>query len=189
VSSLGIGFISFACIFGGAMLGMALRRLLPAHHLRDDSKDTIKLGAGLIATLAALVRGLLVGSAKSSFDAASAAITQSATKILVLDSVLARYGDEARPAREQLRRNVAAGIEMIWPEQKTGISALTAFERANGVELLQDKLQALKPDSDLKGSLRSRALGLNHDLLQARWLVIEQQQAGLPVPLLVVLVF
>ena len=69
MSSLAIGLISAGCIFGGALLGLLLQGLLPEHHLRDTSKDTVKVVAGMIATLSALVLGLLVGSAKSSFDA------------------------------------------------------------------------------------------------------------------------
>ena len=87
-----IALISFGLIFGSAMIGMLIRRFLPEHHLRDDSKDTVKLGAGLIATLAALVLGLLVGSAKSSFDSVNAGLTQNAARVIVLDRVLAGYG-------------------------------------------------------------------------------------------------
>ena len=102
-----VGLTSFAVIFGSAMLGMLIRRCLPEHHLRDDSKDTVKLGAGLIATLAALVLGLLVGSAKSSFDAVNAGLTQSAARIIVLDRVLAGYGPEARSS--------ASSSAAAWP--------------------------------------------------------------------------
>lgn len=47
--------MTFACTMGGALLGMLLRRFLPEHHLHDESKDVLKLGAGVIATLTALV--------------------------------------------------------------------------------------------------------------------------------------
>jgi hypothetical protein len=87
-----IGLISAGCIFGGAVLGLFLQGLLPEHHLRDTSKDTVKVVAGTIATLSALVLGLLVGSAKSSFDATNTAITQNGAKIILLDRVLAAYG-------------------------------------------------------------------------------------------------
>src|SRR5208337_3434258 len=137
MSSTNIALISAGCIFGGVLLGLLLRSLLPDHHLSNDSKDTVKLGAGMIATLSALVLGLLVSSAKSSFDTVSAEITQGGTKIILLDRVLANYGPETKAVREQLRRVVAAGIETIWPEVKTGVSALTGFERMNGMETVQ----------------------------------------------------
>src|SRR5947199_10842994 len=131
ISSPTIGLICAGCIFGGALLGLLLQRLVPEHHLRDTSKDTVKVAAGMIATLSALVLGLLVGSAKSSFDATNTAITQNGAKIILLDRVLAGYGPETKDVREQLRRAVAAGIEMFWPEEKTAGSGMATFEKAN----------------------------------------------------------
>jgi hypothetical protein len=68
MSSMTIALITFVCIFGGAFVGMALSMLLPGHHLSSDSKDSVKMAAGIVAAMAALVLGLLVGSSKSSFD-------------------------------------------------------------------------------------------------------------------------
>src|SRR5712672_3076994 len=119
MSSFTIASISAACIFGGVLLGMFLRSRLPDQHLNNDSKDTVKLAAGMIATLSALVLGLLVSSAKSSFDTVGSEITQSAAKIILLDRTLADYGPATRDTRELLRRSVAAGIAAVWPEVKT----------------------------------------------------------------------
>src|ERR1700756_2837744 len=116
VNSLVVALLSFVVIFGSALLGMFVRRFLPEHHLRDDTRDTVKLGAGLIATLAALVLGLLVGSAKNSFDSVNAGITQPPVRVILMARPLARYGPEARDAREQLRRGFAASIEQAWPD-------------------------------------------------------------------------
>src|SRR6266566_772254 len=130
-SSLTIGLICAGCIFGGALLGLLLKRLIQEHHLRDTSKDTLKVVAGMIATLSALVLGLLVSSAKSSFDTTSNAMIQNGAKIILLDRALAAYGPETKDVREQLRRAVAAGIEMFWPEEKNAGSGMTGFQRAN----------------------------------------------------------
>lgn len=189
MNSLTIGLISAGCIFGGVLLGLLLRSLLPDHHLRDDSKDTVKLGAGMLATLVALVLGLLIGSAKSSFDTMNAGITQSGAKIILLDRMLATYGPETKAVREQLRRSVAAGIEMVWPEEKTGLPGLTAFERANGMEVVQAKLRELTPATDAQRQLLAQAQQISGELLQARWLLIEQARNALPLPFLVVLLF
>src|SRR5882762_9005249 len=136
-SSLTIGLISAGCIFGGVLLGLVLRGLLPDYHLRDDSKDTVKVGAGMIATVSALVLGLLVASAKNTFDMTEAEITQRSAKIILLDRVLADYGPETKATREQLRNTVAATIEMLWPAEKKELSGLTGYEQANGMEFVQ----------------------------------------------------
>jgi hypothetical protein len=189
MSSTTIGLISVGCIFGGALLGMFLRSRLPDHHLSNDSKDTVKLGAGMIATLSALILGLLVSSAKSSFDTMNAEITLGASKIILLDRVLASYGPASGDAREQLRRSVAAGIEMLWPEEKTAVPGLTTFERSQGMELVQAKLRELTPATDAQRQLLAQALQISNDLLQSRWLVIEQTTNALPTPFLVIVLF
>src|SRR5437762_10065841 len=117
-SSLTIGLICAGCIFGGALLGLLLQRLIPEHHLRDTSRDTVKVVTGMIATLAALVLGLLVSSAKSSFDEVDTAVTQNGAKIILLDRELANYGPETKDVREQLRRTVVDGVDMFWREEK-----------------------------------------------------------------------
>src|SRR5947199_4199996 len=189
ISSPTIGLISAGCIFGGALLGLLLQGLLPEHHLRDSSKDTVKVVAGPIATLSALVLGLLVGSAKSSFDATNTAITQNRAKIILWDTALAAYSLETKDVREQLRPAVAAGIEMFWPDEKNEGSGMTGFERANAMEMIQAKLRALTPTTDAQRQLLSQAEQIGNDMLQARWLLIEQAQSALPVPFLLVLLF
>ncbi len=189
MNSLTIAAISAACIFGGALLGLFLRGLLPANHLSNESKDTVKLGAGMIATLSALILGLLVSSAKGTFDTVGSEITLAASKIVLLDRELANYGPATKDARELLRRSSIAGVEMVWPEKKSMIPGMTAFERANGMESVQLKLRELTPATDAQRQLLAQAQQLAGDLLQSRWLLIEQVQNTLPKPFLVMLVF
>ncbi len=189
MNSFTIGLISAGCIFAGALLGMGLQRRLPGHHLSNEMQDLVKLSAGTIATLTAMVLGLLVSSAKSSFDTINTGIVQGSANFILLDRTLARYGPETKPIREELKRVIAAGIEMVWPTEKTGVTALTAFERANGIELVQDRLRELAPRSDLQRQDLAQAQQLANNLSQTRWLLIEQSQTRLPLPLLLILVF
>ena len=171
-SSQIIFFISAACIFGGAVLGLLLSGLLPEPHLRDNSRDTVKVVAGMIATLAALVLGLLISSAKSSFDAVDTAITQLGAKIILLDRALANYGPETKEVRDQLRNSVVAGIEIFWPGEKAEAAGLAGFERATAMEDFQLRLRTLTPATDLQRQLLSQAEQFNRDLLETRWLLI-----------------
>jgi hypothetical protein len=189
MSPFAIGLISAASIFGGALLGMGLQRLLPGHHLSKELQELVKLSAGSIATLTALVLGLLVSSAKSSFDATNTGIVQGSAKFILLDRTLARCGPETKAVREQLKRSLAAGIEKVWPTEKTGVPALTAFERANGLELVQNKLREVTPQNDAQRRDLAQAQQMVSDLNQTRWLLIEQAQSPLPLPLLLILVF
>src|SRR5271157_5946440 len=101
-----VATIVFACVFGAALLGIRLRAALPRHHLSDDTKDTVRIGMGLVATMAALILGLLVASANGSYDTKKSELMQMAAKIAYLDQVLANYGPETQEARQLLRQAV-----------------------------------------------------------------------------------
>jgi len=183
-----IGVISTACVFGGALIGFGLQRLLPKHHLSKESQDVIKLGAGVIATVTALVLGLLVSSAKSSFDSMNSRVTQMGASAIILDRALAEYGPEAKNARELLRRSVESTLHKIWPEERTSVSAVSVVERGGAIEALQTELSQITPRNDAQRQLLAQAQQLASDASHSRWMLIEEAQNELPNPLLVVLV-
>jgi hypothetical protein len=183
-----IGVISTACVFGGALIGLALQRVLPKHHLSKESQDVVKLGAGVIATVTALVLGLLVSSAKSSFDATSARIIQGGAHVIIFDRTLAEYGPEAKRAREHLRRSVETTMHKIWPGERTGVTPSTAIERGGELEAVRDELRQLTPRNDAQRQLLAQAQQLASDVSQSRWMLIEEAQNELPTAFLVVLV-
>jgi len=189
MNAMTVALIAFACTFGGALLGLFLRTLLPEDHLRDDSRDALKLGTGLIATLVALVLGLLVGSAKSSFDAMNTGLTELGAKSILLDRTLAQYGPETMEARDLMRSSLASSIELIWLEDKTSKEGLKIAEAGTRMESIQGELRKLSPGNDSQRLLQSQALQISGELAQERWLLIERAQGSLPTAFLVVLVF
>src|SRR3954454_10261581 len=116
MGSMAISGVVFACGSAGALLGMTLRSRLPAHHLSAESEDVVKLAMGLVATMTALVLGMLVASAKASFDAQRYGVAQLAANAMVLDRFLAYYGDEPGPTRELLRASLPDVLRRSWPE-------------------------------------------------------------------------
>jgi hypothetical protein len=189
VIALVTSLAAFACMFGGILLGMLLRPVLPDHHLSADSKDVMKLGVGMIATLAALVLGLLTASAQGTFNTMSSELLQTSSQIIVLDRTMAAYGPETQDAREVLRRGVSSAIDLIWPEEKTGQRDAKVPGSSAGFETIRDKLLQLSPRSDAQRWLQSRALQINGDATGTRWLLKEQEEASsLPKPFLVMLV-
>ena len=105
MSAIAIAAVVFACVFGSALLGLLLRTMLPEHHLSSESKDVVKLAMGLIATMAALVLGLMTASAKSSFDIQNQETVHTAADIIRIDRALARYGPETKEIRESAQKS------------------------------------------------------------------------------------
>ena len=190
MGSLTVSLMVFGCIFGGTLMGMAIRTRLPEHHLNEESKDVVKLGTGMIATMAALVLALLLASAKGSFDTMNSEIKQTGSKLVLLDRVMAQYGPETREARDHLRRGLAASIQRFWPEDSRQIPTLRDNQAGGSdFEVIQDKLRHLNPRGDDQRWLQARALQVSAEIAEARWLLVEQVGHGsIPPPFLVVLV-
>jgi hypothetical protein len=128
MTALGIASVTFACTLGCALLGTFIRTALPAEHLSKESQDAIRLGMGLVATMTALLLGLVTAAAKGSFDSQDLAIRNAAAGILALDRLLARYGPETEPTRHLLRETVAMRVETTWPTSGAAPSRLMAIE-------------------------------------------------------------
>lgn len=178
--------IIFVCVFCGGLLGLWLRTVLPEHHLNEDTRDLIKLGVGLIGTLAALVLGLLIASAANSYDTRRAELTQMAANTILLDRMLAHYGAETAPIRAGLKVAVARNLDQIWPKTATPQDPLVPDTRR---EFLFDELQGLAPHTDAQRSIQSQAVTLAISLGQTRLLLFEQNGSSFSVPLMAVVVF
>lgn len=179
----------FACVFTGALSGMALRALIPEQHLSDASKSVIQLATGLVATMAALVLGLMTASVKTSYDAQSDAIKHGAAKVLTLDTMLASYGPEAQETRTLLRKFVQNRVDAIWSQDGSRSRRLDVADgRLPAAELATHILQ-LSPHNDAQRWLRSQALQMEADLGETRWLILGALQTAVPGPFISVVIF
>lgn len=185
-SSFVVSSIVFACVFGGAVCGMFLRNVLPQDHLVADSKNVVQLGMGLVATMSALVLGLLVASAKSLFDAQSTELTEMSANVVHLDHGLAHYGPETKEARELLRRFVVHDLDQMWWNDRNSPSQL---EPSAEVGVLYDKIQGLSPKDDSQRAIKVQAVSVVTDVARTRWLQYAQATGSISMPLLVMLVF
>jgi hypothetical protein len=191
MSPAAISLIAFATIFCGMLFGMFLRTRLPDHHISGDSRDTIKLGNGMIAMMAALMLGMLTSSAKATYDTVSSDLNVTSSKIILLDRSMAHYGPETKEARDLLRHVITTTIERVWPEDKHAIEVNAASQSRGeaGLEELEEKLRQLTPQNDNQRQLQSRALQIIGDIAEARLHILQNiGQSAFPMPFLVSLV-
>jgi hypothetical protein len=187
MSPLALSCITFALVLGGILLGNLLRRALPQHHLSKDSQDVVRLGAGLIATIAALVLGLLIASAKSSFDTESGQVKQITADIILLDNLLAQYGQETMPIRIGMRDSIGPFVDRLWHQNEADGKAPFEFNAA--AEKAYLAIQALSPQNDFQRSLQARAIQTSTDMAQARVLLFVESDNRMPAPFLAILIF
>jgi hypothetical protein len=171
------------------LLGMVLRALLPQEHMSAETRDLVKLGMGLIGTMTALVLGLLIASAKSSFDTQRNGLAQMSGNVIFLDRALAQYGTEAKDAREMIRASVVDMLQRNWPQENHESGRTEAKSGTEGrYEGVYEKIQELAPKTDSQRAFQAQAMKTALDIAQARWLLFAQKGSSIPTPFLVVMV-
>ncbi|PYK21557.1 MAG: hypothetical protein DME56_04245 [Verrucomicrobia bacterium] len=181
-----ISVILFGGLVGAASIGRRVHRYVPQDHLSDSSRDSVKLAMGLVATMTALVLGLLVSSAKDAYDTRRSEVIQMAAKVAFLDRVLALYGPEAAEARTELRAAVFAAVQRLWPSGRNRRGQLTPGEQAG--DMVYVAIQGLSPHDDTQRALKTQIANLMVDLGQLRALLIAQSIPSISMPILIILV-
>jgi hypothetical protein len=180
--------VVLASVFGSGLLGMYLRSVLPEQHLQENSLGMVRLCTGVIATLAALVLGLLVAGAKANYDRVNDEVTQAATATVLLDRALAQFGPQTAEARGLLRTAVASAVDSVFSGHGRGAAGLDDPARLATGERLQADIRNLAPETDVQRTLQAQAIGLANEVARMRLLTVNQAQGSIPAGFLVVLV-
>ena len=175
-----------ASLLLAVLAGKIIARLGAGHHLSPDTRDTVKLCTGLIATMAALLLGLLVNSAKSGHDVRRSQVIQMAAKIMFLDRVLAAYGAEGAGARAKLQTAVEEMVSQVWSVE--GRSRAEARYGHEAGDLAYLAIEALSPKDEKERSLKEHATACAVEIGELRVLLLAQSIPSISLPILVVVV-
>jgi len=193
VTALFFAVITFVCTFASAVLGIVVRTKIPSEHLSKESQDVIRLGMGLVATMTALLLGLITAAAKGSFDSQDTAVRNAAAGTVTLDRLLARYGPETKPARELLRHAVAFRLESMWPANGAAPAGLDASEGSSdtgpAAERIENEILALQAQTEAQRWFKSEALKLTEEVLRTRWRLLGNAEGSVPRTMLIVVIF
>lgn len=187
MSPIQLALFSLVSVFGGAALGVFLRAVLPQNHLSAETKDTVKVAMGLVVTMTALLLGLLVASAKGSYDAQRTQVIQMSAKLAFLDRVLSNCGPDASEARGVLRMSAERIIARIWPDDKSRQAELAPSASAG--QALYESIQKISPQTDSQRAAKTQALETTVEIGQMYWLLFQQAGSSISTPLLIVVVF
>src|SRR5215469_18450756 len=184
-----IGVIVFGVILAGVLVGCVIRERLPKHHLSDETKNTVSVSMAVVATFSALVLGLLISNANTSFSALGGEVTALSAQILRLDQILRRYGPETDPARETLRQYAELKTSDLFPDDHPAHVDLVAPSTYKLLQQLEDSLLALKPSNSRDQWWLEQAMTLAAKIGDTRWLLAQQVRQGTPKAFLALLVF
>ena len=181
-----IATILFLFLVGVTLLGRRVGRYLPEDQLSADSRDAVKLAMGFIATMTAVLLGLLITSAKGNFDTEQSEVMQMAAKVAFLDRVLALYGPEAADARLKLRDAIADGVRRMWPAKRSDPVQSAPNEQLG--DAFYVAIHRLSPHDDSQRALKTQAATLMVQLGELRSLLQAQSVPSVSKPLLIALV-
>lgn len=211
MDALVVAIVFLVVALGGTLAGIWLRGRLPEHHVSDHSRGIIVLSTKLIATMTALLLGLLVSSANDSLQTFSGGLERMGARLATLDRLLAAYGPETQEARHLLRRHTAQTVAVGWPEERGRLAGLVlpaelaaigslpglaALDPADPTRALvaggflarvEDALLHLAPQDEAQRWRQSEALEQLSRIAEEHWLLVEKAQIALPRPLLVLL--
>jgi len=190
VNAFVTALVVFAVLMGATLLGSSLGRRLPTTQVSGQTWSSVSLGLGFISTMAAIVLGLLVASAKGSYDSKHDEVQSAAAKFIVLDRTLRQYGPETQSVRALLRDRVKSLASMDWVKKERASSdALASAPPATyGYEQIWLSVRTLSPANDVQRALQARALDVLDQLGQTRWILTAQSSEGVSTPMLVALV-
>jgi hypothetical protein len=182
-----IGLISLAAIFGGVLIGRFVARRLPGHHLSSETQSVVTVSVAVIGTLSALVLGLMITSANSSFSARADEVRELSLQLIRMDRNLRRYGPEAEDARAKLHKWGIGKTQQLFPEKgQPPPSSQATIVMLEGV---QDSILALTPKDARQKYLQTLCTTLSSTLIQARWSLEQRRGHSIPVPFLILLIF
>jgi hypothetical protein len=187
MSPITICFVAFICIFGSAFAGILLKDILPEHLLSEDSKKIIESARGVVVGLAALTLGLLIATAKTSFDTKSTEMKEASAKMIALNRMLIRYGNESQKARDSLRQVAASGIEIIDKIGKEGFNPKVAG--GEKVDPFMTNLMDLPEHNASQTLVKSSALSIGNEILLSRWKIYQSSSSTISLVFLSILVF
>ena len=183
-----VGLIVFASVLAGAFAGWTTKQRLPKHHLTDETKNVVSVSMAVVATVSALVLGLLISNANTKFSVLEGEVTALSAEILRLDQILRRYGPDANPARETLRQYAEQKTADLFPNDPANVR----LGNPSTYELLQrleDLLLAMKPATPRDQWWLGQAMSLAAKMGDIRWLLAQQIGQSTPTAFVALLVF
>lgn len=188
MSALAISGVAGVAMFGAALAGMLLRSLVPERYLSSESREVIRLGAALIATMAAMLLGLLVSSTRSSYEDKRGEVIHMTADLIELDILMKDYGPEGHAVRRVMRAAIAPMIDSIWRARAGEFRQDADAVPDAGTEAILGAVADLAPQSADQRARRERAIVLGLELAQIQFVLFAQPANAISIPFIAIVV-
>ncbi|PKA41799.1 hypothetical protein CWR43_20875 [Rhizobium sullae] len=180
-----VAALVFACLVIASLGTMLGYSKLPVHHRQDETNTVVRLVANIFVVMTSLVFGLMINSAKNTFEALDNNVHSFATEIILLDRTLRTYGLEAHDARQSL----VAYVEKALTNTARIDGSLVRSDRASELALngVGDSLSVISPIDAGHVALWDNARQQYQKIVEQRWVIVEQSEGVIPLPIICML--
>jgi hypothetical protein len=175
-----IAALIFACLVAASLASQSLYRKIPERHRQDDTHQVVTSLAGIFVVMTSLVLGLLLNSAKNTFEQVDHNMHTYATDLILLDRTLVQYGPEAADTRQHLLAYVTRAANSTRHDDP-----LIADRTSEA--LLDDvgkSLRTIAPDNSERIARWKDAEQQFRKIVELRWTIVEQSEGTIPMALI-----
>jgi hypothetical protein len=179
-----IAAVVFVCLLAASLASQFVYRRLPEEHRRDDTHGVVTSLAGIFVVMTALALGLLLNSAKNTFEQVDHNMHTYATDLILLDRTLVQYGPDASETRQHLltytqRAAINSSHNDPLIADRTSESLLDAVGKS---------LRSIKPADADSAARWKDAQEQFRKIVELRWTIVEQAEGTIPMPLVTLIV-
>ena len=172
--------LTFLSVLGAALLGLFTKTRLPSLHV-DDTTTVVRLVGNLFVVMTSLLLGLMLNSAKNTFETNNRNIRALATELILLDRTMRALGPEAEDARRHLVEYVQIALKEA--------NVLEANPQAEAsLEAAGTSLRTIRVSDEQQVALWNDARELYRQVVRQRWIVIDASGGTIPTPLIIMLI-
>jgi hypothetical protein len=175
----------FILLVAASLGALLLYEKMPLHHRQEDTHNVVKLAANIFVVMTSLVLGLLINSAKNTFESVDRNVHAFATELILMDETLRQYGPDVAITRQRLVAYVQQAVNGTWPAH--GAPLIDDNRAEQLLDDVGDSLRAIKPDAE-KVELWRNVQQSYQNVVRRRWSLVEESEGALPTPLLGMLV-
>ena len=179
-----IATVVFVCLVAASLISQWVYKWLPESQREEDTHQVVRSLAGLFVVMTSLVLGLMLNSAKTTFEMVDQNVHAFATDVILFDRTLLLYGPEANDTRAGLLaylKHATSDGRVSKPDEGDRVSE----ELLNAVGR---NLRAMTPKDAERIARWQGALSQYHKIVERRWTIVEQSEGTIPLPMIVMLV-
>lgn len=180
-----VSFIIFIFLSFSALATMFLHRKMRPHYWDDETAAVVRLIANIFVVMTSLVFGLMMNSAKNTYEAIDSNVHAFGTDIIVLDRTLRNYGPDTAVARKQLDNYVEEAI--LSPTRGSDNHQEKPDLTGQLLDKLGKELARIEPTSDYKAQILLDIRQQYHNIVEQRWGLIEKSEGSMPIPIIAML--